>query len=147
LDMEARDRLLGSISLENGLIISLYDRSRPVAGDRCLVQLLIDIPIPLDGIILDERPDSEDSVQAFLTHYGPELHYQLTKTRHFVPKQDVDSALSELQKEFTSASLAYLHHPAFGKRYALKTYEEWTEKERCRLAHTKAVSAAELAQR
>jgi hypothetical protein len=136
-------KLLGRIPLENGLVIAFYGQSRPVAGDRCIVQLLIDIPIPLDETMLDELPGSEDCVQAFMSHFGPEVRFQLTKTRHFVPKQDVDSVLSELQQEFSSAGLAYLKHPAFGRRYVRKTYEEWTEKERCRVDHTKAVKAAE----
>ncbi len=141
--MERQGRLLERIPLENGLQISFYDQSRPIAGDRYLVQLLIDIPIPLDGSILQALPTSGISAEAFLAHFGSTLHYRMTKTRHFVSKQDVDSVLSNLQQEFTSAGLDYLRHPAFGRRYAIKTYEDWAEKERCRRAHTEAVMASE----
>jgi hypothetical protein len=141
--METPGRLLARTSLESGLVILFYDQSRPVLGDRWLVQLLIDIPVSLDAAIFERHPEAEPTVNAFLTRFGSTLHYQVTKARHFVPKQDVDSVLSELQQEFTSAGLAYLQNPAFGKRYALKTYGEWAEKERCRLAHARAVAATE----
>ena len=141
--METRGKFLESVLLDNGLCISFYDQSRPVAGDRCLVQLLIDLPIPLDVSIVEVLPDSRVGFEAFMACFGPALHYQLTKTRHFVPKEDVAASLSELRQEFTSTGLAYLQHADFGKRYVLKYYQEWLEKEKCRLAHAKAIESAE----
>jgi hypothetical protein len=97
----------------------------------------------LNRSIFQNVPEAKASSEAFMAHFGPALHYQQTKTRHFVPKQDVSSTLSELRHEFTSAGLPYLHHPDFGQRYVLKIYTEWSAEERCRLAHTQAIQAAE----
>lgn len=141
--METQGKLLEKVVLENGLEVHFIDQSRPVVGDRCLVQLLIDIPIPLGDEIFRESQKPEATTKAFLAAFGSTLHYRLTKMRHFVPKGDVDTVLSELKHEFTSAGLSYLGHPGFGRRFVLKTYEEWAEKERCRLAHMQAVSSAE----
>lgn len=143
MHMEARRTLIGSTPLDNGLEIFFYDQSRPVAGDRCMVQLLIDLPIPLDDSILQSLPRSEPLLAAFLELHGSSVHYELTKTRHFVPQAETDSILEELRQEFLSAGLDYIRHPSFTRRYVLKVYREWAEKEGFRLAHLKAVQAAE----
>jgi hypothetical protein len=146
VDKETRGPLIGSTPLDNGLEISFYDQSRPVAGDRCMVQLLVDLPIPLDDSILQGLPESEAQLGAFLEQHGSSVHCELTKTRHFVPQAEADSILEELRREFMSAGLDYLRHPDFPRRYVLKVYREWAEKEGSRLAHLKAVQAAESEQ-
>jgi len=146
VDKEKRGTLIGSTPLDNGLEISFYDQSRPVAGDRCMVQLLIDLPIPLDDSILQSLSASESQLGAFLEQHGSWVHYELTKTRHFVPQAEADAILDELRREFISAGFDYLRHPDFPRRYVLKVYREWAEKERFRLAHLKAVQAADSGQ-
>lgn len=146
MDMEARGSLIGSTPLDDGLEIFFYDQTRPVAGDRCMVQLLIDLPIPLSDSILQELAGSGAQLEAFLERHGSTVHYQVTKTRHFVPQAEAESILKELRQEFLSAGLDYLRHPDFPRRYLLKVYREWTEKETSRLAHLKAVRAAESEQ-
>lgn len=143
--MEGHGSLLESITLDNGLEIRFYDQSRPVAGDRWMVQLLIDLPITLDDSILKNLPASEPHFREFLDQFGTSVHYQLTKTRHFVPQEETKSILNELRREFVSAGIDYLRHPDFARRYISKIYREWTEKERFRRAHAKAIQSAESA--
>lgn len=141
--METSGILLESLMLENGLHVFFYNRSKPIAGDRCLVQLLIDIPIPLSPSQFEHLPDSKATSEAFMAHCGFTLHYQTVKTRHFVPKQEEGTTLSQLRREITEAVFHYLQHPKFAQNYVLKTFDEWLKKEYCLLAHSEAIKSAE----
>ncbi len=135
--------LLDTTPLDNGLKLHFYDQSRPVAGDRWLVQLLIDLPISVDDSILQGLPASDPPFGDFLDRFGPTIHYQVTKTRHFVPQEDTKAILADLRNEFLAAGIGYLNHPEFPRRYVLKVYKEWAEKEKFRRAHLKAIQEAD----
>ena len=114
-----------SIPLENGYHAFFYDQSRTIAGDRLLVQLLLDIPIPVNSSDLERIPSSRASSEAFISECDSELHYHLIKTRHFVPAPEKTEVLSQLEAELQKTVLPYLGHPDFGRNFILKTYQEW----------------------
>jgi hypothetical protein len=142
--METPGALLERVLLENGYRASFYDQSRPVAGDRCMVQLLLDIPIPLQPSHFEHIPHSSETSELFMSQFGPELHYHFKKARHFVPEHEKLTVLSQLKIELTESVLRYIQHPHFGRNFVLKTYHEWLNNQRCSRAHSEAIERAEL---
>ncbi len=145
MTMKENGILLDRVTLENGLELCFYDQSRPVAGDRFLAQLLIDLPIPIDDTFFSEGEPEPIGAgwKEFKQQLASTVHYQILKTRHFVPRDKLELILKEIRQEFASTGFHYLQHPDFPRRYVRKVYGEWSEKERCRTAHTKAIQAAE----
>jgi hypothetical protein len=141
--MEKLGVLLERVLLENGYRASFYDQSRPVAGDRCMVQLLLDIPIPLHPSHFEHAPNSKETSELFMSQFGPELHYHFRKVRHFVPEPEKLAALSQLKLELTETVFPYIQHPDFGRNYVLKTYQEWLTNQRCFRAHSEAIERAD----
>lgn len=135
--------MLDSIVLKNGHEVFFYDQTKPVAGDRCMVQLLIDLPVPIDPTFSPHRPDADQSFQEFHTHFGGVVHYQIVKTRNFVAENEADSMLAQLRREFMDTQLHYVQHPGFAHKFILKTYEEWHKKHQYSLAHAAAVRDAD----
>jgi hypothetical protein len=135
--------LLDSIVLKNGLEVFFYDQSKPVAGDRLMVQLLIDLPIAIDSGFSHERPDAGEAFHDFHAHFGGVIHYQIVKTRNFVSENEGDSMLSQLRQEFMDTQFHYVQHSGFAHNFILKTYEEWHKKHQYSLAHAAAVRQAE----
>jgi hypothetical protein len=143
LGMETPGVLLESILLENGYRASFYDQSRPIAGDRCMVQLLLDIPIPLQPSHFEHLPNSKETSELFMSQSGSELHYHFKKVRHFVPEPEKLEVLSQLKLELTETVFRYIQHPDFGPNYILKVYQEWLSNQRCFRAHSEAIERAE----
>ncbi len=114
----SEDRLLDQIELENGLTVFLYDRSKPIAGDRCQVRLLAMVPVPLKGtsMEIDEK---------FIREQGEFLVFQVEKTRNFIAQEEVSAVLEEMKRNFLVSGRSYLGHRNFAQKFLEKNYEEW----------------------
>jgi hypothetical protein len=141
--MEAEGRLLDKIALRNGLSVSFFDHSRPMAGDRCQVQLLVDIPVKVKREYLEESPDSSAAFQALVGALGNSISYQTVKVRNFIDVKDSEKVLELLKEEFLRANRAYFENPDFARRFVAKKYREWVREANCRRSHMEAVMRAE----
>ena len=128
--MEPERRRLEEVRLENGLTLSFYDCSRPVAGDRCQVELLVSIPIAVRADYFADCPEPHKVCAAFTAAHGGLLEFRQKRIRNFIAREDVPAVLQQLKEEFLQTSRVYLLKEDFTAKYIRKKYWEWEHEER-----------------
>lgn len=108
-------RLVESITLKNGLVLEVYDYSRPISVDTTKVELVVRVKVPLLESYFESRKDFVDTASAF----GQEISYEYRKERTFVSNEARDPVFQELISTFKEDSLGYLSHADFARRLAL----------------------------
>jgi hypothetical protein len=114
------ERIIKTVTMENGLKLELLDESRPIAGDRWLVQLNLRIVIPLTGELVRSLPDGE----ILHREYGLILEYTNEMKRHFVDGRDRERVLEGFVDIALKEKQPYLSHPDFAGRMAVSRLAE-----------------------
>jgi hypothetical protein len=123
----SREKLVGRRRLANGLHLELWDRSRPVAGDRWQVVLEARMAVPVDKATLPpELFAKADAVQAAL---GPKVVFSRRDERNFIAAGDLPEILKEMETRLLALVPDYLGHPDFAPRFIRLKYAEHQEKQ------------------
>jgi hypothetical protein len=120
--------LIERIPLDNGLNLELYNRSRPVAGDRWLVSLeaRIEIEVKPEYFMGEEMPPvTIEEVKAIL---GEKITYRYDKQRNFIVETEKEAILNGLKARFLDTTFGYLSSPGFPRRFIERKYQEATSK-------------------
>jgi hypothetical protein len=120
------EKLISTISLENDLIISFYDGSKKIAGDRWQVNLTARIQILTDQVQFT-RVDPEKRSEIIET-VGEQIHYEKKLIRNFVAEKQKEETVTALWKSFLQITRPYFSHRQFAERFVLKTYADSLEK-------------------
>lgn len=121
--------LIETITLPNGLILELWDKSRPIAGDRWLISLLAKVEVPVLPEYLSTLENSEQAYSDLLAAYGDPLIFTQEKNRHFVDEKDTKDVLAGLCQRFKDNLLAYLGNPRFASLYVMKKYGDLQDRQ------------------
>jgi hypothetical protein len=115
--------LVEEIRLENGLTLELYDKSRPVAGDRWMVtfQACIDIEVKTESL---ESMPAGAALEQIRFALRDRVTYSYEKVSIFVAERDKDAIFNKLRKDFLEANVDYLSRNCFGPRFVMKKYNE-----------------------
>ena len=105
-------RLVESITLENGLVLEIWDYSRRLAGDRWLVGMLAQITVEAPK----EAFSRQDLYEVFLEEEEGKVYYRYRKERTFVDERERETLFEQLKSRFLEAALSYLSHPSFRER-------------------------------
>jgi len=125
--MEMKDeKLINTISLENDLIISFYDCSKKIAGDRWQVNLTARIQILTDQVQFT-RVDKEKRYE-IIQAVGEQINYEKKLIRNFVAEKQKEETVTALWKSFLQITRPYFSHRQFAERFILKTYADSLEK-------------------
>ena len=115
-------KLIETIALPNGLILELWDKSRPMAGDRWLISLLAKVEVPVLPEYFSTLDNGEQAYRDLLAAYGNPVIFTQEKTRHFVDEKDTKDVLAGLCQRFKVNLLSYLGNPRFALLYVMKKY-------------------------
>ena len=126
---EPKGRLFDEIRLDNGLTLYFYDLSRPIAGDRAQVDLVLHVPVDLEERFFEGCEDPAGTFAAFTAEVGKTVCFRQEKVRNFISSKDVQDLLEKMKKDLLESNLAYLSKPHFAARYARTVHSRW-EKER-----------------
>jgi len=122
-------KLIEKISLPNGLILELWDNSRPIAGDRWLISLLAKVEVPVLPEYFSNLDNGEQAYRDLLAAYGDPVIFTQEKTRHFVDEKDTKDVLAGLCKRFKDNLLSYLGNPRFALLYVMKKYGDLQDRQ------------------
>ncbi|MFC1822525.1 hypothetical protein ACFL9T_07445 [Thermodesulfobacteriota bacterium] len=122
------ERLIETISFKNGLELEIYDMSRPLAGDRWLVQLEARIEVDLEAEAFDGLEDQDRIVSVLRGIYGSRIPYCYIQKKHFVDKNKKEEVLQQFIKNIKESQVPYLGHPEFSRRFLLSRYRELKKK-------------------
>lgn len=115
-------KLLSRQSLNNGLRLELWDKSRHVAGDRWQVALQARIAIPVTAVTLP--PELKPRLDEVTAALGPEVIFTQQKVRNFVDAREMAGLLKEMESRFLATVANYLGHPDFPGRFLRRKFEE-----------------------
>ena len=118
------ERLVDKIRLDNGLTLEVFDRSRPVAGDRWLVHFVARIEVAVKAEYFDGREGSDVSFEAVRRAVGDRAAYSREKRSNFIDEKERDAVFKKLQGDFLDTSLTYLSSQGFPRSLIMKQYRE-----------------------
>ena len=120
------EKLISTFSLENDLLISFYDGSKKIAGDRWQVNLTARIQILTDQVQFT-RMDSEKRSE-IIQEVGEQINYEKKLIRNFVADKQKEETVTALHESFLQITRPYFSHRQFAERFVLKTYADSLEK-------------------
>jgi hypothetical protein len=120
------EKLVSRRLMDNGLTLELWDRSRPVAGDRWYVALEVRIAVPITKANLPpELTDQAGEVAGIL---GPNLIFSHLDERNFIAEGEVKDIINEMAERARELTPRYFGHPEFAPRIIRRKYAEYREK-------------------
>ena len=125
--MSETDQLKSRIPLDNGLTLEIWDRSRPVAGDRWQVIMKARITIPVRENLLG--PAERHLIDQIRAALGPEVLFCHQKVRNFIAVDQVQEIFEGLKARFLESTQTYLGHQDFPGKFILKKFAEYQEKQ------------------
>ena len=119
-----KEKPIDKITLDNGLTLELYDRSRPVAGDRWQVSFVARLDLELKREFFEGPHKPDVSFEEIREVVGDKTHYHHEKTRNFIAKTEKEEVFKGLKERFLDANLVYLASPDFPRKLILRQYEK-----------------------
>ena len=126
--MTMHEKLIEKIALDNGLNLELWDRSRPVAGDRWLVCFVARAIVPVELKYLKQENDESLTLESVRNIVGQQAVYTRQKESHFVDVKEKNGVFENLKNAFLDTNLGYLSSPDFPRKFIMKVYGEAQEK-------------------
>ncbi len=116
------DKLIKTIVLGNGLIIEIYDYSKKVARDRWLVKMVAKVDISIDYLTDNACKSSKLNFQVgeLKKFFDPCIRYEHKRERNFISDKEKDEVFKDLLTSYLESTQAYLSHPDFPIRYAVR---------------------------
>jgi hypothetical protein len=124
-----KEKLIKTMGLKNGMKLKFYDASRPLAGDRWLISLIIIAEMSVVEALINDEGKSMDSVGEIKKVLGEKVLFEQKRERIFVGESEKQTVFEEVYNFFIDSVLGYLSNKAFPKRYVLKKYREKVERE------------------
>ena len=126
---EETGKIIRRLKLDNGMELTVYDRSKIMAGDRWLVELLCEAYIPITEKFWQRVPAGDAGhLPAVRKMLGEKLVFASTRKHNFVDIKDREQVLEEMVRRLYDSTLEYLSRPNFPLRLFQKQYSECRRK-------------------
>jgi hypothetical protein len=113
----------------NIMTINFIDRSRKIAGDRWLVELVGELEIPITEnfwtVVSENDIDLLDCIRKKL---GDRLQFSISRIRNFVADSEKEAVSAELISRFEENILPYMDKPDFVRKLFMKKFNEARDK-------------------
>jgi hypothetical protein len=123
------EKLIEKITLPNGLILEIWDKSHLMAGDRWLVSLLAKVEVTVLPEYFSTLDDGEQAYQDLVATHGNSLVFTQEKVRPFVDEKEIQDVLTRLCQRIKDNLIAYLGNPKFASLYVLKKYGDLRDRQ------------------
>jgi len=113
--------------LKNGVVITSYDDSKSIVGDRWMVRIRFAITVPW-AQWMDDILEKEGGSPELIQNGDGDLLLELQKERIFVEEESKDVTAAEIIAEMHQNILVYLAQESFVKKFFRKSLDEAKEK-------------------
>ena len=117
-----------TINLKNNLILNAYDGSKKIAADRWQINLIAKIEIPIHQALAGLTDQAAGRIDEIKQALGANVIFEQKRTRNFIAAKEKEKNFNNLYNSFLESSLAYLSHADFPKKFVLKKYKEYLDK-------------------
>jgi len=117
--------ILKQQNLANGMALTFYDCSRPVAADRWFVKVRAELSMALPERVWQGVAEEDQGLLAAVREcMGEAVVLQLVRERNFIDAAERESVIGELIEQVESNLGSYLADPAFPDRLFSRQYSE-----------------------
>ncbi len=121
-------KVLKEFRTTSGAIVTFYDRSRQMAGDRLFVKLECEVRVPVPEELWESKINEEpDVLSCVKKKLGEAMVITVVRERNFVPEEDYGRVISELADNVESTIMDYADNESFSAKLFAKQYEEKIE--------------------
>ena len=110
--------LVEEISMSNGLVVEVWDDSRPIADDTTKVSIYVKVKVEVKPEYF-AKPEHFEEVERI---FGREIYFEYRIERTFVGNREKESFFKELLEDFKKNSMPYLARPKFPAGFAMSKY-------------------------
>lgn len=114
------EKPLQEIKLDNGLVLRIYDESKPIAAERWLVRMAARMEIPTASVSFPRASENPQIAEVL----GPVIVFEKKKERNFIAADKKDEVFRAMCDSFLKITRPYLSHPDFARKYVLRQYRE-----------------------
>jgi hypothetical protein len=132
-------RLISQHALANGLILELWDHSRPLVGDRWYVLLETRIAVPVRADTMP--PELTAQAEQVVTALGDEIIFTRTEERNFISAAEFPGLLQDMQDRVLKLAPGYFGHFDFAARLIRGKFAERQKLEHWQRLDTRRDSA------
>ena len=122
--------LIKQETLDNGVMLRLYDTSRKIVGDRWLVALEVNAIVPVKDHLFSLETVNPEDLNSIKKALGDEVVFEQKRERYFIDERHKDSVFNQMLESFRFSIRDYLAHPQFPSRFVKKSIQDYLEKKR-----------------
>ena len=116
--------IIGTITLDSALCITLLDQTRHYFGGYYHVKVLAYCDIPLLRSYFENDAEYSDAIGKM----GTSVRFERVLEKMAVPESGIDAIRSQLTQAFHETSRAYLSVPDFAPRFVRSEYQKCVKK-------------------
>ncbi len=116
------------IELENNHCLDIFDDSRKIGEDACVVIMTAKIEIPVEKSLFTADPVTDDLFTDILKTLGSPIVYEYRSERNMIRDHEKDGIFEGLVNTFLENIGQYLAKPRFPEKLVLKKYRERIDK-------------------
>lgn len=126
---EKKDITIAEKKIRDGIAVTFYDRSRKIAGDRWLVELVGKAEVSVAEHFWSAVDEKDEKLLACVRkELGNRLTFSLSRVRNFVDQEEKQQTLDEMIRRFEENILQYLDAPNFSQKLFVKQYNDAKKK-------------------
>jgi hypothetical protein len=125
--MQETKKLEKSIELKNGLILELWVKSKPMAGDRWKIGIIAQIDVPVKQV-LEPNGNASVNIDEIKELLGESVRFEKKIERFFVDEKEKDKIILEMINSLAETLFPYLSHPQFCKRFIIREFAKAKQK-------------------
>lgn len=116
------------VELENNHCLDIFDDSRTIAQDACVVIMTAKMDIPVKKSLFTTELVTDETFEDILKTLGSPIVYEYRVERNMIMDHEKDGILDGLVTTFLANTGQYLAKPGFPEKLVLKEYRERIEK-------------------
>jgi hypothetical protein len=112
--------------LENEMILTVYDQSKKMVGDRWLIRIVCEVTIPVDEDFFSRIPEADlDLQEEIRASMAGSVKFSVVKEKTFVAETERFSLVDLMTRQIRENMITYLNRPEFPKRLFIRRYGEF----------------------
>ncbi|MDD9301590.1 MAG: hypothetical protein HUK40_04280 [Desulfobacter sp.] len=116
------------IKLENDHCLEIFDDSRKIADDACVVIMTAEMKIPVQKELFTIEPVTDKMFETILETLGSPIVYTYRVERNMIMDNEREALFESLVTTFMENTGKYIAKPSFPEKLVLKEYRERIEK-------------------
>jgi hypothetical protein len=117
-------RQLATETMENQLTMTLFDASRKMAADRWLVEVVLQIEVPVRANWFNDKLAPPAPLADMTALLGERFNFEYRDRRTFVDAGEKDALVEKMRADLIAMAPRYYGHPEFAARLISKRYRE-----------------------